>query len=169
MRRVVVVGLLGGAVVVTAVALSRRRSAPLVFGQPDWAPLALTGPAPASPAATDHRPSEPPQAHVQPLTEEQIERVASVEPVAAVGDTAAASAADTATATDTADPANGTAPEPSVAALADGGCPLSHPVKASASGIYHLPGGRFYDSLRAKRCYRDAEAAEADGLRPSKR
>jgi hypothetical protein len=52
---------------------------------------------------------------------------------------------------------------------ADGGCPGSHPIKANRkSGIFHQPGGRFYDSTRAQRCYCDAEAAEADGLRASK-
>ena len=31
----------------------------------------------------------------------------------------------------------------------DGACPLTHPVKANAnSGIYHVPGGRFYDRTR---------------------
>jgi hypothetical protein len=52
---------------------------------------------------------------------------------------------------------------------ADGGCPGSHPIKANRkSGIFHQPGGRFYASTRAQRCYCDAEAAEADGLRASK-
>lgn len=49
-------------------------------------------------------------------------------------------------------------------------CPASHPVKAKlSSGIYHLPGGRMYDRTIPDRCYRDAAAAEADGLRASKR
>ena len=52
----------------------------------------------------------------------------------------------------------------------DGACPLTHPVKGNAnSGIFHLPGGRFYDTTVPERCYRDAEAAEADGMRASKR
>ena len=51
----------------------------------------------------------------------------------------------------------------------DGGCPVSHPIKANDdSGIFHLPGGRFYDRTRAERCYATAEAAEADGYRRSK-
>ena len=50
----------------------------------------------------------------------------------------------------------------------DGACPLTHPVKGNAnSGIFHLPGGRFYDTTVPERCYRDAEAAEADGMRAS--
>ena len=48
-------------------------------------------------------------------------------------------------------------------------CPASHPVKAKmGSGIYHLPGGMNYDRTKPDRCYLDAAAAEADGLRPSK-
>ena len=44
-------------------------------------------------------------------------------------------------------------------------CPLTHPVKGNAnSRIFHVPGGRFYDSTVPERCYRDASAAEADGM-----
>lgn len=50
-----------------------------------------------------------------------------------------------------------------------GACPASHPLKAKLeSGIYHPPDGRHYDRTRADRCYRDSDAAEADGLRRSK-
>ena len=49
-------------------------------------------------------------------------------------------------------------------------CPATHPVKAKlASKIFHLPGMLNYARTRPDRCYRDAEAAEADGLRPAKR
>lgn len=52
----------------------------------------------------------------------------------------------------------------------DGTCPGSHPVKAKLSSkIFHLPGGFNYPRTRPDRCYIDAAAAEADGLRPSKR
>jgi hypothetical protein len=51
----------------------------------------------------------------------------------------------------------------------DGACPASHPVKVKvSSGIYHLPGGQFYDRTRPERCYADAAAAEADGYRAAK-
>ena len=51
-----------------------------------------------------------------------------------------------------------------------GGCPASHPVKVKlASGIYHRPGGGSYERTRPDRCYRDAAAAETDGLRAAKR
>ena len=49
-------------------------------------------------------------------------------------------------------------------------CPTTHPVKAKLSSkIFHLPGGQMYDRSKPDRCYRDAAAAEADGLRQAKR
>ena len=52
----------------------------------------------------------------------------------------------------------------------DGGCPVSHPVKAKlSSGIFHVPGGQNYERTKPDRCYLDAAAAEADGLRKSLR
>jgi hypothetical protein len=49
-------------------------------------------------------------------------------------------------------------------------CPATHPVKAKLkSAIYHEPGGQMYDRTTPDRCYRDADAATADGLRASKR
>lgn len=52
---------------------------------------------------------------------------------------------------------------------ADGSCPKSHPVKAKmASGIFHVPGGANYARTKPDRCYVDAAAAQADGLRPAK-
>ncbi len=51
----------------------------------------------------------------------------------------------------------------------DGTSPESHPIKVKASsGIFHVPGGRFYDRTRPDRCYATAAAAEADGYRRSK-
>jgi len=75
-------------------------------------------------------------------------------------------ASDTPTTSSKAD----TAPAPDWIEPVDGSCPLSHPVKGNAnSRIYHVPGGRFYDSTVPERCYRDESAAEADGMRASKR
>jgi hypothetical protein len=52
----------------------------------------------------------------------------------------------------------------------EGGCPATHPVKGKlSSGIFHVPGGQNYARTRPDRCYRDADAAEADGLRRSQR
>jgi hypothetical protein len=65
------------------------------------------------------------------------------------------------------------APEAQTAAWVDpvnGECPPTHPVKAKlSSGIYHLPGMLAYARTHPDRCYLDATAAEADGLRPAKR
>jgi hypothetical protein len=67
------------------------------------------------------------------------------------------------------------APETTTAAPAwvepngDGTCPDGYPVKAKlGSGIFHVPGGANYERTHADRCYRDEDAAIADGLRASK-
>lgn len=52
----------------------------------------------------------------------------------------------------------------------DGACPINYPIKAKhSSEIFHSPDGASYERTSADRCYRDAEAATADGLRPAKR
>jgi hypothetical protein len=52
----------------------------------------------------------------------------------------------------------------------NGECPSTHPVKAKlSSGIFHVPGGAMYERTKPDRWYRDAAAAEADGLRAAKR
>jgi hypothetical protein len=49
-------------------------------------------------------------------------------------------------------------------------CPVHHPVKAKvSSGIFHVPGGASYGRTIPDRCYRDADVAEADGLRRARR
>ncbi len=85
-----------------------------------------------------------------------------------------------ATRTDHAAPAEPTAaPTPSPSPLgggsgwlpahADGSAPETHPIKVNvSSGIFHVPGGRFYDRTKPQRCYPTAAAAEADGYRRSK-
>ena len=77
----------------------------------------------------------------------------------------ASSAADPATTTSTSDAA-----EPVwLPANDDGSTPAGHPVKVKeSSGIFHVPGGRFYDRTTPDRCYPTAAAAEADGYRRSK-
>jgi hypothetical protein len=51
----------------------------------------------------------------------------------------------------------------------DGSCPDGFPIKANDnSGIFHVPGGRFYDRTKPERCYTTAEAALADGYRQAK-
>ncbi|HET7720712.1 MAG TPA: hypothetical protein VFK43_12140 [Acidimicrobiales bacterium] len=52
----------------------------------------------------------------------------------------------------------------------EGACPDSHPIKGKlASGLFHQPGGFAYPRTKPDRCYVDAAAAEADGLKPAKR
>jgi len=51
----------------------------------------------------------------------------------------------------------------------DGKCPDGYPLKANDnSGIFHAPGGRFYDRTVAERCYANEDDAIADGYRPAK-
>jgi hypothetical protein len=53
---------------------------------------------------------------------------------------------------------------------ASGACPDGYPVKAKLSSkIFHVPEGALYERTVPDRCYTSAEAAEADGLRQSKR
>lgn len=53
---------------------------------------------------------------------------------------------------------------------AAGGCPDGYPIKAKMSSkIFHAPGQLNYDRTTPDRCYVDAAAAEADGLRAAKR
>lgn len=64
------------------------------------------------------------------------------------------------------DPADAAWVEPT----ADGACPAGHPIKAKlTSKIFHSPGQLNYDRTTPDRCYVDAAAAEADGLRAAKR
>jgi hypothetical protein len=74
----------------------------------------------------------------------------------------------------TAEPASTHAPAPahdqrSWVAPVDGRCPDGYPIKANDnSGIFHVPGGRFYERTVPERCYADAADAEADGYRRAK-
>ena len=83
-----------------------------------------------------------------------------VEPL--VAETAVASAATVAEAPPSGSAALWVAP-------VDGACPAGYPAKANDnSGIFHVPGGRFYGSTVAERCYANADDAVADGYRPAK-
>lgn len=60
-------------------------------------------------------------------------------------------------------------PPPDWVEPVDGACPAGYPVKVKeTSGIFHVPGGRFYDRTVADRCYATAAAAESDGYRAAK-
>jgi hypothetical protein len=79
-----------------------------------------------------------------------------------------------AAATPTAEPASaGAEPAPAGRAWVEPQgtiCPSSHPVKAKlSSSIFHLPGMTAYERTTPDRCYKDAAAAEGDGLRQAKR
>jgi len=51
----------------------------------------------------------------------------------------------------------------------DGECPEGFPIKANDnSGIYHVPGGRFYARTVPERCYARSQDAETDGYRAAK-
>lgn len=50
-----------------------------------------------------------------------------------------------------------------------GEAPAGYPIKLKvSSGIFHVPGGRFYERTNPDRWYATAEAAIADGYRQSK-
>jgi hypothetical protein len=56
-----------------------------------------------------------------------------------------------------------------VIATSDDAAPDGFPVKVKvSSGIFHLPGGRFYARTTPDRWYATADAAQADGYRQSK-
>jgi hypothetical protein len=71
--------------------------------------------------------------------------------------------------TDDVAPVRAPDPAPGWRAAAGDSCPDGYPVKVNVkSGIFHVPGGRFYDRIHADRCYGSAADAEADGYRASK-
>jgi len=105
----------------------------------------------------------------RPKTPPRDSRPAEWAPLSATTATRGSSASGAASSASTA-AADSTAPLPPWVAPIDGACPVTHPVKGNTnSGIYHVAGGRFYDTTIPERCYRDTEAAEDDGLRASKR
>jgi hypothetical protein len=109
--------------------------------------------------APDAGPSWPPLTPVEP----EPAAGAAAGPAAAAGAAAAAEAVVEETAAGAAGGAVAW-----VAPVA-GGCPDGYPVKANRSGIFHVPGGQFYDRTVPERCYPDPQAAEADGYRPARR
>lgn len=141
MRRLFGLALLAGGAY-AAYSAWQRRTEPVPGGAPEWPPL-TEDPRPAAPR------TEPP--------------AASPAPSPPASDRAAAPAIDTAGDTPTSESSR-TWVEP-----VDGGCPDGFPIKANAnSGIYHVPGGRFYNRTVPERCYADEASAEADGYRRAK-
>jgi hypothetical protein len=144
-KRLAYLGVIVGVVFALRQAKARRDARNVLGAPATWPPLEVGEPPIAAVgdlfAAAEPTPPAPDEGVAEP--------VASDDPVAAVGDVASDGL---------------TWVEP-----ADGACPVSHPVKANAtSGIYHEPGGQFYERTRPERCYVDAAAAEADGYRAAK-
>lgn len=88
------------------------------------------------------------------------------------GDGTLAAFADVTTAPDqpsSTDAAPGGDPVRRWVAPVDGRCPDGYPIKGNDnSGIYHVPGGRFYERTVPERCYADEADAIADGYRRAK-
>lgn len=145
LRRLFWLGLLGGAGYAGWTLWQRQTAAPPAAA-PEWPPMPAPQPAPADPPAAE------PQGF------------------AAIAD----ELPDAATPDDTAEivgavPTAPTAGRRWVAPLPDGTCPDGYPIKGNDnSGIYHVPGGRFYERTVAERCYATAADAEADGYRAAK-
>jgi large subunit ribosomal protein L17 len=75
-------------------------------------------------------------------------------------------------ATDADAPAADDLPAGALAATEDGAAPAGHEIKGNRdSGLYHVPGSRFYNQTVAEFWFASAEAAEAAGfqLPPSQR
>jgi hypothetical protein len=146
------VGLLGGALAAVAKAVQSRTSSP------EPAPAAWTPLPKSEPVVVPPRVTTPTVRATAPIADlQESPAPAPAAPAKATSKKAAAPKKAEAPATSWVDPV-------------DGGAPASHPIKAKmSSGIYHSPGGLNYERTKPDRCYRDAAAAEADGLRPAKR
>jgi hypothetical protein len=143
LRRLFWLALLGGAGFAGWSAWQRRSETVGVVGTPVWPPFEPTvTAAAANPAAA------------APLaTDETATEAATEAPVDTDDGSADASHAH---------PVRWVAP-------VDGECPPGYPIKANDnSGIFHVPGGRFYARTVPERCYADAADAEADGYRRAK-
>ena len=141
------VGLLGGAIAAVLKAVQgRTSSAPAPVTPAPWTPIPDAPPVVVPPKPAAPRPS----VSIADLQEAPIKKAPAKKAAAPK-------------------PKPAKTVEPWVEPV-DGECPPTHPVKAKMSSkIYHLPGGFNYARTRPDRCYLDAAAAEADGLRPAKR
>ena len=139
-RRGLTLGLLGGAVLTAVKTLQNRRPLPSSSAPTNWEPIPDSTPV-VVPAP---EPEAPVEVHVAPVPE------APKAPKKAKKDKPAPLAPWV-------EPVEGT-------------CPETHPVKGKlTSKIFHVPGGFNYPRTKPDRCYLDAAAAEADGLRLTKR
>jgi micrococcal nuclease len=56
-----------------------------------------------------------------------------------------------------------------VAPVSEDDCPPSAPIKGNQSGLYHVPGGAYYDVTNPEECFATAADAEAAGYEASSR
>lgn len=145
LRRLFWMGLLGGAGYVGWTIWTRQRVA-APAAAPEWPPMPAPAATPAGPATTS-----PDAGAARPVAD-------------TAGPAGDAPAADRPTTPDAGDATDRRWVPP-----VDGACPDGYPIKANAnSGIYHVPGGRFYDRTVPERCYASTADAEADGYRAAK-
>jgi hypothetical protein len=157
---------IGAAAAVYKVVQARRPSPDLPEGDA-WPPTpkpVAKPPTEASPPVEAARPSAPEKAPPAPPTTKAASGPAIAKAPPAAPTAKAAPAPKKAPAKKAADNGAGWI-EP-----VGGTCPTSHPVKGKLTSlIYHLPGMTAYARTVPDRCYRDEDAAQADGLRKAKR
>src|SRR5215203_551215 len=98
------------------------------------------------------------------LTQEEYDLFAGTTTSASVS----ASASDTPSASASASeaPSGGGGVPP----ISENNCPASHPIKGNGeSGIYHVPGGQYYDVTNPEECFASEADASAAGYRASER
>lgn len=78
---------------------------------------------------------------------------------------ASPSASASADSSTTAQPSGGGA----VAPISEDDCPQSAPIKGNQSGLYHVPGGAYYDVTNPEECFATPADAEAAGYEASSR
>lgn len=185
LRRIMWIGLLGGAGIAGYTVWQRRSDESR--HTPEWPPLAPAGDAGAPPVAPGPA-TTPVESVEEPVDAPGRPGATSSAPDSATLSTGTSTSAPDSTPTG----GDGTADENVVRPLADapdadepvdepsappptwvppigGECPDGYPVKANeSSGIYHVPGGRFYARTNPERCYASTDAAEADGYRAAK-
>jgi hypothetical protein len=152
LRRMFWLALLGGAGY-AGIAAWRRREGDSTGAAPEWPPLD-----PPPPSATDAVAAAVPSAGAPPAA------TAAGFTDGSVPHTSNPTGSTTSPSTTSPSTTSPTWVEP-----IDGACPDGYPIKANDnSGIFHVPGGRFYERTRPERCYADAHDAEADGYRRAK-
>jgi hypothetical protein len=87
------------------------------------------------------------------------------ESTAGCSDSSSASSSASAGSSAKAKPSGGGA----VAPVSEDDCPQSAPIKGNQSGLYHVPGGAYYDVTNPEECFATASDAEAAGYEASSR